>query len=295
MSSDAVPEILRRAAHHGLDLDPGSVRVIEMGLDFRVAMVRDLDDRAWVLRLPRRASVMDRALVEEQLLRMVGPHLSAAVPDWRICAPDLIAYPLLPGSPGLELGEDGTPQWRVDVCDPGYVGSLARFLGELHTIPVDAIASSGIPVRDPEEVRASWARDIEVVSEQFSVQDTLLASWRSWLQEDALWPEHSVPCHGEIYPGHTLVEGSRIVGVIDWTTANVGDPAQDLMFHHATASPEAFEQTLVQYRERGGRTWPGLEQHCSAMFSAAPVRYGIYALETGESEHLEAAAAQLRG
>src|SRR5699024_8547272 len=82
---------------------------------------------------------------------------------------------------------------------------------------------------------------------------------------------HSVLTHGELYPAHTLVEDERITAVLDWTTAAVGDPAKDLMFHQVSAPSEIFEVALQAYAEGGGRPWPGLARHCTEMFSAAPL------------------------
>lgn len=286
--------IARLAAEHGLAVDPSSLRFNEMGLDFRVAIARAEDDRQWVLRVPRRPAVMEQARVEGSLLAAVSGHLHIEMPDWRIHSERLIAYPLLSGTPGLELGEDGAPRWHVEVSAPAFAESLGGLLGELHAVPAELVAPSGIPIRAPEQCRQAWSDDIDRVAGQFRVAGDLLASWRRWLDDDGLWPDHSVLCHGEIYPGHTLVDDDgRIIGVLDWTTASVGDPAQDLMFHRATATAEAFELTLTRYRERGGRTWPRLGEHCAAMLSAAPVRYGLYALETGEQQHRGAAQAQL--
>jgi len=295
MSTPADPrEVARLAAEHGLAVDPASIRFNEMGLDFRVAIARAEDDRQWVLRLPRRPAVMEQAGIEGALLEAVSGHLSVEVPDWRIRSRSLIAYPLLTGTPGLVLGEDSAPQWHVEVSAPAFAGSLGDLVGELHAVPAQDVDTTGIPIRTPEQSRQAWIEDVDRVAAQFRVADDLLASWRRWLEDDGLWPDHTVLCHGEIYPGHTLVDGGgRITGVLDWTTACVGDPAQDLMFHHATATAEAFELSLARYREHGGRTWPRLGQHCAAMLSAAPVRYGLYALETGEQRHRDAAQAQL--
>lgn len=295
--SDSTPDLTARivqlAADHHLALDETSLRINEMGLDFRVAIARTLDGDDWVLRIPRRPDVMDRAAVEGELLRLVTPHLSVAVPQWRIHSADLIAYPLLPGEPGLELNPQGEPQWRVDVSAPAYAHSLGELAAELHAIDPAAAEATGVSVRSPAEVREAWRADIQRVSEHFEVAANLTARWEAWLGEDDYWPDFSVLTHGEIYPGHTLISEGRITGVLDWTTASVGDPAKDFMFHQATASPEAFDLTVARYVERGGRVWPALAAHCAEMFSASPVAYGLYALDTDDDAHHAAAAAQL--
>lgn len=49
---DLVPHISRLAAAHNLAIDQASIRVNELGLDFRVAIAETLDGEAWVLRIP---------------------------------------------------------------------------------------------------------------------------------------------------------------------------------------------------------------------------------------------------
>ncbi|HEY4614086.1 MAG TPA: macrolide 2'-phosphotransferase [Citricoccus sp.] len=281
------------AASAGLELDERPLRVNDMGLDFRVAIARDRGGQDWVLRIPRRPDVLERAQDEHRVLRLVAPRVGPAVPDWRVRTPELIAYPLLPGEPGLTLDEDGTPVWHLDPASLDYAHSLADFLAELHGIDPAEAAAAGVRTRTPDQVRQAWRADIDRVTEAFEVAGHLQERWAAWLQDDGYWPEGSVLTHGEVYPAHTLVDGGRITAVLDWTTAAVDDPARDFAFHHAAAPPEVFAATVQRYAERGGRVWPRLAEHCAELFAASPVAYGLFALQTGAPEHRQAAAAQL--
>jgi len=290
---DDLDALLDLASAHALELDPGTLRAEEIGLDFRVVFARTLAGQDWVLRIPRRPDVLDRAAVEERLLAMVAPHLDAAVPDWQVSTPELIAYPLLPGTPGLTVEADGDVSWHVDIASPRYAASLGETVAQLHAVDAEAAAATGIQVRSPAEVRESWAGDLARVAAEFEISAGLRERWEAWLGEDSYWPQHSVLTHGEIYPGHTLVMDERISAIVDWTTAAVGDPAKDLMFHQVSAPAEVFEIALEAYVAGGGSLWPRLAEHCTEMFSAGPIGYGLYALETGRAEHREAAAAAL--
>ena len=285
--------LLELASAHGLELDGATLRTEEIGLDFRVAIATATDGRAWVLRIPRRPDVLDRAAVEQELLRLVAPHLGTAVPDWRISTRELIAYPLLPGTPGLSMEPDGTTTWHVDMASPVYAASLGAVVARLHAADVEAAAATGIEVRSPQQARQAWRDDLERVAAEFRISPSLRERWDAWLAEDSCWPQHTVLTHGELYPGHTLVEDEEITAIIDWTTASISDPAKDLMFHQAFAPPEAFDIALEAYVAAGGTTWPRLAEHCAEMFSAGAIGYGIFALETGRPEHRDAAAAAL--
>src|SRR5699024_5016214 len=160
-------------------------------------------------------------------------------------------------------------------------------------IDTEQARTTGIDHHEPAEARAQWAQDIDRVADAFDVAPALLERWRAWVAEDSYWPDFSVLTHGEIYPAHTLVDGERVTAVLDWTTAAVGDPARDLQFQHSVSPPEAFEVLLDHYVRGGGRVWPRLGEHCTEMFAASPLGYGLYALETGDPDHREAAEAQL--
>lgn len=166
-------QLLALAADHGLDLLGDSLRTEEIGLDFRVAFARARDGQDWVLRIPRRAEVLARAAVEGRLLAHLAPHLDVAIPDWRISTERLIAYPLLPGTPGLTVDPDGTVRWHVDMASTEYARTLGTFLAQLHAVDPVAATATGIPSLTPAEVRDRWREDLARVAEAFPIAPAL--------------------------------------------------------------------------------------------------------------------------
>ena len=284
------------ARRHGLDLEQGTVRFEEAGLDYRVAFAAASGTgEQWVLRIPRRPDVAAKVADELRILDFVRPRLPVAVPDWRIAGPELVAYPLLPGRPGLTLDAAGQPVWHYDTASPEHARSLAEVVASLHRLDPAAAAAAGVSAETPEQVRRRWAADLERVLAEFDVAAELAARWRSWLDDDGLWPRRTVLTHGELYPAHLLLDdSSRILSVLDWTTAGVGDPALDLMYQHLIAPPESFAATVRAYEELTGRHEPRLADRCEALVAAGPLNYALFALASGEPGHREAAAAQLR-
>ncbi|MCF2571232.1 macrolide 2'-phosphotransferase [Brevibacterium sp. UCMA 11754] len=291
--SSQTTTIRELASTHGLDIDPETINVNELGLDFQVAIAEAVDGQSWVLRIPRRPDVTDRAAVEGRFLRAIAPHLSVAVPNWQIHTEDLIAYPLLPGAPGLTIDDQGQPQWHFDVESGEYIQSLTDFLAELHSVDPALVRSSGIDEFSPAEVRQRKRDDIARVVAEFDVAQSLRERWAAWLDDDAFWPTFTTVTHGEVYPAHQLMDGARNLSILDWTTAAIGDPARDFMFHHASVSAQAFDATIHHYVEKGGQVWPKFAEHCGELFSTSPVELGLYALQTGDAGHIEAAKAQL--
>lgn len=142
--------IAELAASNGLDIIPETITMNELGLDFRVAIAEANDGNHWVLRIPRRPDVMPRAEVEGRLLQHVNPLVDVAVPDWQIHNADIIAYPLLPGEPGLTLSDLRHPvrccnQFPEVVEQPRGVETICRRVMNLksnrHDLPV---ATAGV-------------------------------------------------------------------------------------------------------------------------------------------------------
>ena len=288
-------EICALAAAHGLHLALDSVSFNEAGLDYRVAFaVETGTGRSWVLRLPRRADAAANQPRERAILDFVRPRLNVAVPDWRIQEPDLVAYPLLPGTPGLSVNAENQPDWHFDPSSPEYLKSLAALIASLHTMDPAAAAAAGIPSETPENVRRYWAGNLATVEGEFQVDPVLLAGWRRWLDDDGLWPQRVVLTHGELYPAHLLLdENDRIVSVLDWTTAKVSDPALEFMYVQLI-SPDSLSGVVRAYQTATGVAEPRLAERCSALIAAGPLNYAMFALTSGVPEHRAEAAAQLR-
>ncbi len=299
MSTDIpeTPQAIRElASRHDLALDEDGITFNESGLDYRVAFGHEESDvsKQWVLRIPRREDVSAKLDEERRILDFVRPRLSVAVPEWRISTQELIAYPLLPGFPGLTLDDAGEPLWNFDTASETYADSLARLIAELHTLDTDQAQAAGVPHEDPEQVRARWRSDLERVRAEFEVSDDLIGGWQAWLDDDGLWPQTTVFTHGELYPAHLLLdEHEEIVSVLDWTTARVSDPVVDFAFHCMISTADIFERTVARYTELTGREEPRLAERCASLLAAGPLSHGLYALATGLEEHRVAAADML--
>ena len=287
-------QIVALAAAHGLTITADSLRFNEAGLDYQVVFAEDHTGQQWVLRMPRRPDVAAKIADESLILEFVRPHLDVSVPDWQVQSPELIAYPALPGSPGLTLNDAGGPVWHVDPESAAYARSYGRVLAGLHSIDTAAPADAGIPAHTPAGVRQEWRDTLTTVAAEFTIADHLRAAWTTWLADDGLWPHDVTFTHGEFYPAHLLLSpDDAIESILDWTTARVGDAAVDFTLHHTVSSPETFQLTVDAYSEITGRVPSRLAERCAAIMAAAPLTYALFALTSGEPEHASTAALML--
>jgi aminoglycoside phosphotransferase (APT) family kinase protein len=83
----------------------------------------------------------------------------------------------------------------------------------------------------------------------------------AWMHQHAPAAEAIVLVHGDFKPGNALIEGDRISAKLDWETAHLGDPLEDLGWvtnpvrkrEHQIAGAWEREQMVAAYRALTGR------------------------------------------
>lgn len=293
---ETIAQLLAAAARHGLSLTAEGAALDTLGLDFLVVHARDPDGVRWVVRAPRRADVVAAAATEARILALVRRTLPVAVPDWRVHAAEVIAYPRLDGVPAVTL-EDGAPTWNVldpAAPAPAFLDTMAAALAALQAIPADEVRAAGVPVRSIAEERAELARILDLTRAHLAPPEPVWARWQRWLADDASWPAHAVLCHGDLHPGHMLLDdGARLTGVLDWTEARATDPSVDLALFHMCFGRAALEALVDRLARLGARTWPRLVEHAIERTTVFPALGAEWALRTGNAAVLEQSRAQL--
>jgi aminoglycoside phosphotransferase (APT) family kinase protein len=118
---------------------------------------------------------------------------------------------------------DGRPEFAP--ADPtALIHRLAAQLSAIHHVDGSHLDLSFLPQQD------------KVYAEKFSVRpaklDDSIDEGRIRLVLESVWPlpqrNASVLLHGDFWPGNILWKDGRLVAVIDWEDAQVGDPLADL-------------------------------------------------------------------
>ncbi len=287
-------DILALARRHGLDLTE-ILDINELGLDFRVATATDRAGGCWMLRMPRRHDVLPKIEREARTLRFLAPRVPFALPDWRVVTSDLVAYPRLEDRTAMVIdGVTWTPTWQIDPAAPRFPASLAKALVALHAIPPADAREAGLSHSTSADARRTFLRDLDQVAQEFTIAAPLRRRWETWLDDDTAWPEFATVVHGDLYVGHILVDADdRVTGMIDWTEAEVNDPSIDFCGHLTAFGPAGLEQLVADYQRAGGRNWPAMVRHITERAATSPIKYALFALESGDPRHLDAVREQL--
>ncbi|MFE0601472.1 macrolide 2'-phosphotransferase [Streptomyces sp. NPDC058892] len=282
----------------GVSLDPATARADESGWDFRVTHVRAADGTWWILRQPRRSEASRQLAFEGAALAAVRGRTPVPVPDWCLHGPDLVAYPRLPGeAAGTEDPRTLVYRWSIDpLSHPGrYLEPLARALVAVHTTALDSspvLASRG--QADPGTVRTRIADRLARARAELPLPSAGLRRWRTWLDDDRLWPDRLALVHGDVHPGHTLVARPdsgppTLSGLLDWANADVGDPAVDFVDMLYAGGPAVLDRLLDAYRTAGGEVRDGMRAHILARASFLWVHVALRGLDTGRPAWVETA------
>ena len=289
-----IKDIQKLAETHGLLLTD-EMKFNEMGIDFKVGFATDTLGKPWLLRLPRRSDLGTQIETEKRILKLVQKYLSVQVPDWKIATPELIAYPLLDGNPALTFdAQTYEVTWNMEQDSPLYTPSLARILVELHRIPEQEVIANELKVVKPENLRTEIQDRLQLVKSELGISTALENRYRKWLDNDSLWPDFTRFIHGDLYAGHVLTsKAGNVSGIIDWSTAQVSDIAQDFSGHAAIFGEESLKVLIAEYEKQGGKIWDTLFEQTLERAAAAPLAYGFFAVETQDEVHIKGAKAQL--
>lgn len=288
-------DVLAAAKAYGLSLHADSLALDESGLDFRVLHAKDDGGRRWILRAPRRPEASAAAQREARVLSLVRGALPVAVPEHRLLARDLVAYPRLPGEPGWILGEGGAPSWAFDPAAPpeAFLASYARLIAALWAIDAERARFSGVPVRTVDEARSEMARAMDATRGELRPPEAVWARWQRWI-EGPTWPARTAMVHGDLHPGHLLLDGDRaVIGVLDWTEACVSDPSIDLSLLYGCFGRAALDDVIARLEASGCACEPRLADHSVERWAASPVLAARWALDTGNAAAMEHARAHL--
>jgi len=228
------------------------------------------------VRLPRKEGPTEPGGVELEWLPKLVSRLPVEVP-----------VPLAQGRPGANypwfweihswVEGEVVPVDEIDAVQAAR--DLAALVLALQRVdPTGAPPGRGIPlaVRD-EQMRHWWARF-----------DGDARAWEAWQRALGAPPWDGPPVwhHGDLDCRNWVVRNGRIMGVIDWGSMGVGDPACDVMVAwklHSAAARDAFREAL----RTDDATW---ERARGWAVSQAVAALSYYTAENNPSLYHEAEA-----
>ena len=264
-----------------------SVTLLGEGSDHRAFSVGERS----VFRFPKHVEAADNLDRTARLTAWLAPESPLALPVRHFSGQPTSAFPA-PFS-----GEDRLAGTASPVAEPP-TGAGARLLGtflkRLHAWPAAQAAALGLESDDDlglGEWSAEGLNDLSGAVKAGLVPEPEGALWLAVLLPPARSPEPGRVLHGDFAAEHVLLDASgRPVGVIDWSDARLGDPAQDLagLLHWGGAA--LLDAALEEYGplDAGARRRAHFYATCRALADLS------FSRETGRAAYTDAGQRALR-
>jgi aminoglycoside phosphotransferase (APT) family kinase protein len=120
---------------------------------------------------------------------------------------------------------------EVAPLPPPAVAQLAGLLRGLAGVPIEAAARIGIPRQPPRDLHGLRRRVLTAARRLLEADELTAAQLRRIQAAEpplAAASERVVLVHGDLKGEHLLIDRGRVSGVLDWTDAELGDPATDV-------------------------------------------------------------------
>jgi len=153
------------------------------------------------------------------------------------------------GLPGMVMEHAGRPLLAPRNREAWLTQLVAAIL-RLHAMTPDRYDLAHLPVEGSAEIRQEVAKELREGLRNDPLAQAMQAALRRNIDR-LVW---AGPClvHGDYWPGNTVWRRGRLTAVVDWTSARVGDPRDDLAqcrFDLATIHGlEAAERFLEHYQ-----------------------------------------------
>jgi aminoglycoside 2''-phosphotransferase len=252
--------------------------------------------RTIIFRFPRYAQAMEEMTQEIAILRALQGRLPLPIPnptyssqDTRGVGQAFMGYEKLPGKPlyreMLESvdGEEAVQQLATQ---------LAEFLRALHSVLADVFAIP-LPVAND---RASWVamygriREMLFAHMRTDVRERVTAHFERFLDDLRNFEWTPALIHGDFGPGNILYDAKRrtISGIIDFSSAGLGDPATDLA---ALITPHSYGADFLPRLEGGYPGITGLRDRARFYMGTFALQEALFGVEHNDREAFESGMA----
>ena len=271
-----------------------------------------------VFRFPKRPAIDAGLRKEIRLLPGLGPALSLPIPQFDFVwqgGPEyggvFVGYSRLPGvellpedGPLLSRPKDGEMQQRSRprVDESPEIARVPRQLGEfltgLHQFPLSRAIALGIPSGDAASWREEYRTFYEVAQQRIlplldePARANLSRGWSEFVDDPANFEFQPALVHRDLCGEHILFDpaSGRIMGIIDWEDAAIGDPAFDFT-GLLDFGVEFVEGVQAAYRG----PWDGGMLDRARFYRAiVPCHEVVFGLECGLKRHVVAGLKGLR-
>ena len=135
--------------------------------------------------------------------------------------------------------------------------AFADAAAKLHTVPIDTLGFLGSTNRETTAAEQVALWEAQFLKHRMEPHPGIAFAFQ-WLKTHAPVAERISLVHGDYRLGNFLFEDERIIALLDWEMAHLGDPAEDIAWaYRALWTPEIhlpIDDFVARYHAAGGPT-----------------------------------------
>ncbi len=218
---------------------------------FEAAYILDSHSRTWIVRAPLNPTAGAALEAEAAFLRSIEHHVDSGALPFVTPRPAGFA-PLIEGGRAMVYPHLPGNQLRLERLrpGPGAAASLGRALGALHSLPTSILEDSAFPTYTAEQYRERKLAELDEGAASGLVPVTLLRRWEKALENVALWKFMPVVTHTNLSEDCVIMAHGQVSAIVDWSSVQVGDPAEDLAWLVAAAPMDSVDSIFEAYQMR---------------------------------------------
>lgn len=206
----------------------------------------DQSGSSYILKAPSAPAGERELAVEMQGLRTIGQ--AAATLPFEI--PSVIGSSRdLEGNNAVLLSLLGGETPDLTRYTPGkFSQSFASAVAAIHEIDPSVVKEAGLPEYQPTDLVHQRVAEVDRIAATGRVGPQLLSRWEQALEDVAMFRFHPTVIHGAINEESIWVSGQEVIGVSNWNSLSISDPAEDFRWLCGGALNSTFEDALLHYR-----------------------------------------------
>jgi macrolide phosphotransferase len=260
---------------------------VDSNPDVETLRLWSADGQAFEFKMPANAAGISELATEQmvvQSMRRLASKLPFEIPEALGQTRDSdgttgVLFTLLEGS-NPDLSRLG----------PGpFSKSFGEALAALHSLPVEAIADSGLPQYDSAAILQQKVAELDRMAATGKVPAQLLSRWEQALEDIGLFRFHATITHGALSSDAVMINGQQVVGLTNWNALSIGDPAEDFRWLSGGALPSTFEDAMLHYRAARASADENFAQRAMLYSELELGTWLLHCLAVGDAEQIKQA------
>lgn len=167
--------------------------------------------------------------------------------------------------------------------------SLSLALATLHSLPTNIVKRDVIPTKTSLDCVREAAGAIDRAHQTTRVPHELLDRWDAAIEDKELWQFSPAIIHGNLEFESVLTAGDDVVGVIHWSDACVGDPAEDLKSVVGPLAPDVSAGFVTDYIAHRGSSDRRVGHRARFLSELDIARWLVHGVDTNDEATVDEA------